>query len=63
MSSSHICVQEEERLKHEKSESTHLVSTAKDKGKKRKKDEVAKGLHQKKPKKNKDYFFCKKPGQ
>jgi len=37
------CVQEEERLKHEKFESTHLVSTSKDKGKKRKKDEATKG--------------------
>ena len=53
-------MQEEERLKHEKSESTHLVSTAKDKEKKRKKDEAAKGPDQKKPKKSEDCFFCKK---
>ena len=32
------CVQEVERLKREKIESTHLTSTSKDKGKKRKKD-------------------------
>ena len=56
------CVQEEERLKHEKSESAHLVSTSKDKGKKRKKDEIVKGSDQKKPKKNEDCFYCKKPG-
>ena len=30
------CVQEGKRLKHEKSKSAHLVSTSKDKGKKRK---------------------------
>ena len=55
-------MQEEKRFKYEKSESTHLVSTAKDKEKKRKKDEAAKGSDQKKPKKNKNCFFCKKPG-
>jgi len=55
------CLQEEERLKHEKSESTHLVNTAKDKGKKRKKDEAAKGVDQKKLKESEGYFFCKKP--
>jgi len=55
------CVQEEERLKHEKSESTHLVNTAKNKGKKIKKDEAAKGVDQKKPKESEGYFFCKKP--
>ena len=49
-------------FKHEKSESSHLISTSKDKGKKRKKDEVVKGSDQKKPKKNEDFFFCKKPG-
>jgi len=53
-------VQEEERLKHEKSESTYLVSTLKDKGKKRKKDEAAKGPYQKKPKESEACFFCKK---
>ncbi|KAL5774802.1 hypothetical protein ACOSP7_012359 [Xanthoceras sorbifolium] len=38
------CVQEEDRLKQEKTESVHLASTSKDKGKKRKKDhEVVKG--------------------
>ena len=37
------CLQNEKRFKYEKSESTHLVSTAKDKGKKRKKYEAAKG--------------------
>ena len=55
------CVQEDERLKHEKSESTHIVSVVKDKSKKRKKDEAAKGPDQKKSKKSQDCFFCKKP--
>ena len=44
------CVQEEKRLKHKKYESTHLVSTAKNKDKKKKKDETAKSPYQKKPK-------------
>ena len=56
------CVQEKKRLKHEKSESAHMVSTSKDKGEKRKKDEAAKGRDQKKSKKNTDCFLCKKPG-
>jgi len=55
-------VQKEKKLKHEKSESAHLVSTAKDKDKKRKKDEAAKSPDQKKPKKSEGCFFCKKPG-
>ena len=59
MSSFHICVQEEERLKHEKSESAHLVSTSKDKGEKRKKDEAAKGPYQKKLKKMKTVSFVR----
>ena len=43
------CVQEEERLKQEKIESTHLTGTSKDKGKKRKKDkEVVEVPYQKK---------------
>ena len=41
-------MQEEERLKQDKTESAHLASTSKDKGKNRKrnidKDEAAKGL-------------------
>ncbi|KAI6675746.1 hypothetical protein NL676_003652 [Syzygium grande] len=41
MSSSHTCVQEEERLKQDKTESAHLASTSKDKGMKRKKDKEA----------------------
>ena len=55
-------MQEEKRLKHEKSESAYLVSTSKDKRKKRKKDEAAKGPNLKKPKENEDCFFYKKPG-
>ena len=57
------CVQEDERLKHEKSESTYLISISKDKGNKRKKDEAAKDPDQKKPKENEDHFFYRKPGQ
>jgi len=52
-------VQEKERLEHEKSESTYLVSTTKHKRKKRKKDEAAKVPNQKKPKKSEDCFFYK----
>ncbi|KAL5744154.1 hypothetical protein ACOSP7_027011 [Xanthoceras sorbifolium] len=49
------CVQEEERLKQEKTESTHFVNTSKDKGKKRKKDkEAAKSPAQKKQYKDKE---------
>ena len=51
-------MQEEERCKHEKSESTHLISTSKDKSKKRKKDEAPKGTNQKKPK-EKTIFFVR----
>ena len=53
-------VQEEERLKQDKTESAHLASTSKDKGKKRKrnkdKNEAAKGPAQKKQ--NKDENNC-----
>ena len=61
------CVQEEERLKQEKTESAHLASTSKDKNKKRKKDkEAASGPAQKKQQKNQDEeegcFFCHNRG-
>ena len=56
------CVQKEERLKQEKIESTHLTSTSKDKGKKRKKDKKAAEVpYQKKQHKEKRVdgcFFC-----
>ena len=52
-------MQEEKRFKHEKSESTHFVSTSKDKSKKRKKDEVAKGPDQKNLKKMKIVSFLR----
>ena len=52
-------MQEEERLKREKFESTHLVSIAKDSGKKRKKDEAAKGPDQKKLRKVKTVSFVR----
>ena len=55
-------MQEEKRFKHEKSKGAHLVSTSKDKGKKIKNDEAAKGPDQKKLKENEDCFFCKKSG-
>ncbi|XP_073314111.1 uncharacterized protein [Primulina huaijiensis] len=55
------CVQEEERLNQEKTESAHLASTSKDKGKKRKNVNVA-GPSEKKQHKGGDLcFFCNKP--
>ncbi|XP_074559580.1 uncharacterized protein LOC141837708 [Curcuma longa] len=54
------CVQEEERLKQEKTESAHLASTSKDKGKKRKNVDAA-GPSAKKQNKG-DCFFCNKAG-
>ncbi|KAH9782842.1 hypothetical protein KPL71_009093 [Citrus sinensis] len=57
-------VQEEERLKQEQTECAHVVSTSKDKGKRKKKGEAAasKGLEPKKPKAEHGCFFCSKPG-
>ena len=56
------CVQEEERLKQEKIQSSHLVGTSKDKWKKRKKDkEVVEVPYEKKQHKEKKVdgcFFC-----
>ncbi|KAH9793735.1 hypothetical protein KPL71_004641 [Citrus sinensis] len=59
-----FCVQEEERLKQEKTEYAHVVSTSKDKGKRKKKGEAAasKGPEPKKPKAEHGCFFCGKPG-
>ncbi|CAH9119204.1 unnamed protein product [Cuscuta europaea] len=59
------CVQEEERMKQNKTESAHLASTSKDKSKKRKrtpiKNEAAKDPVQKKHKEGETTcFFCKK---
>ncbi|XP_022880462.1 uncharacterized protein LOC111397696 [Olea europaea var. sylvestris] len=59
------CVQEEERLKQERTENAHLASTSKDKGKKKKKEYEAapKGPAQKKRKEDKDNcFFCHQSG-
>ncbi|XP_052297781.1 uncharacterized protein LOC127902532 [Citrus sinensis] len=58
-----FCVQEEERLKQEKTECAHVVSTSKDKGKRKKKGEAAasKGLEPKKPKVEHGCFFYGKP--
>ena len=60
-----FCVQDEERLKQDKTESAHLANTSKDKGKKRKRNidrnEAGKGPTQKKQNKDKNNcFFCKK---
>lgn len=57
------CVQEEERLKQDRTESAHLASTSKDKGIKRKKNEAAKGPAAKKQQPaTEGCFFCNKPG-
>ncbi|KAM6561585.1 hypothetical protein CsatA_030824 [Cannabis sativa] len=61
-----FCVQEEERLKQEKTESAHLASTSKDKGKKRKNEAAQdKGpAHKKQTQANNDdaCFFCNMKG-
>ena len=59
-----FCLQEEERLKQEKTEYSHVVSTSKDKGKRKKKCEAtaSKGTEPKKPKAGHGWFFCGKPG-
>ncbi|RVX12039.1 Retrovirus-related Pol polyprotein from transposon TNT 1-94 [Vitis vinifera] len=60
-----FCVQEEERLKQDKTESAHLASTSKDKGKRKNKDNkvaASNGLEQKKQKVEVTCFFCNKPG-
>jgi hypothetical protein len=61
------CVQEEERMKQERTESAHLASTYKDKGKKRKnkdaKNEAINGPPQKKQNTGENNcFFCKMTG-
>ncbi|KAI9182811.1 hypothetical protein LWI28_029111 [Acer negundo] len=56
------CVQEEERLKQDRTKSAYLASTSKDNGKKRKNIEAAKGPAQKKQQQDNDScFFCNKP--
>jgi len=59
-------VQEEERLKQERTENAHVVSTSKDKGKRKRteepKNEAAKGPAQKKQNQGDNCFFCSKPG-
>ncbi|RVW22351.1 Retrovirus-related Pol polyprotein from transposon TNT 1-94 [Vitis vinifera] len=60
-----FCVQEEERLKQDKTESAHLASTSKDKGKRKNKDNkvaASNGPEQKKQKVEVTCFFCNKPG-
>ena len=59
------CVQEEERLQREKTESAHLALTSQNKRKKRAKDTANGTPNQKKPKKQDTEFtcyFCKKGG-
>ncbi|GMI65991.1 hypothetical protein HRI_000268400 [Hibiscus trionum] len=58
------CVQEEDRLKRDKTESAHLASASKDKGKKRiYQNEAAKGPAQKKQERVPiNCYFCEKPG-
>ena len=55
-----FCVQEEKRLKKEKTEYAHEVSTSKDEGKRKKKGEAiaSKGPEPKKPKAEHGCFFC-----
>ena len=56
-------MEEEERLKQDRTESAHLASTSKPKGIKRKNNEAAKGPAQKKQQKDTEgCFFCNKPG-
>jgi len=59
-------VQEEERLKQKRTESALVVSTSKDKGKRKRikkpKNEVTKGPGQKKQNQDDNCFFCSKPG-
>ncbi|GMI64238.1 hypothetical protein HRI_000093100 [Hibiscus trionum] len=58
------CDQKEDRLKRDKTESAHLASASKDKGKKRKyHNEAAKGPAQKKQEQvPNNCYFCDKPG-
>ncbi|KAM7488859.1 hypothetical protein LguiB_026343 [Lonicera macranthoides] len=60
-----FCVQEEERLKQDRTESAHLASTSKGKGKRKDKGKevaVPKGPEQKKQKTENGCFFCGKTG-
>ncbi|CAJ2635047.1 unnamed protein product [Trifolium pratense] len=61
-----FCVQEEERMKRDKTESAHFASTSKDQGKRKKthepKNEAASVPAQKKQKQDENCFFCKESG-
>lgn len=60
-----FCVQEEERLKQDRTESAHLASTFKGKGTRKyrgKEVDIPKGPGQKKQKTENGCFFCGKPG-
>ena len=59
-------MKKEGRLKQERNKSAHVVSTSKDKGKRKRteepKNEAAKGPAQKKQNQGDNCFFCSKPG-
>ena len=59
-------MQEKERLKQERTGGAHVVSTSKDKSKRKRTEEpmnvVAKGPTQKKQNQSDECFFCSKPG-
>ncbi|CAH1454433.1 unnamed protein product [Lactuca virosa] len=67
-----FCVQEEERMKQETTESAHFASTSKGKGKRKRKEAATKGPVQKKQHLGNDQkkkesgppkcFFCQEPG-
>ena len=56
------CVQEEERLKQDKTESAHLATTSKDKNKKRKREAVVAPPTKKQQDEVITCYFCKKCG-
>lgn len=62
-----LCVQEEDRLKQDRTESAHFTSISKDKGKRKRIEEpknkaAAKGPEQKKQTKDNNCFFCRSSG-
>ena len=67
MSSFHTVCKKRKRLKQERTKSAHVVSTSKDKGKRKRteepKNETVKGSGQKKQNQGDNCFFRSKPGQ
>ncbi|XP_073220014.1 uncharacterized protein [Cicer arietinum] len=62
-----LCVQEEDRLKQDRTESAHFTSISKDKGKRKRIEEpknkaAAKGPEQKKQTTDNNCFFCRSSG-